>query len=192
MQVHDTTLCVTYCIESHCFCSNSCEQSCLSVVDAWVCGASDTVIADPACGNLQCPVCVSNGYHGGVPHAFCEACFPPLACRRKAASLSPLRINGLAGPLCTMQPQENWTLQDLRCALATATGIPMEEQRLISGSTLLGGAWTVTLADILPTDARDLVCLRSAPWIAIPVRIWSSTESVSWLRCTVEKAKECL
>ena len=102
-----------------------------------------------------CPVSVTNGYNDGVPRGSCETCFPSLASHRTAACVSPLTINGLAGRLCTVHPQENWTLQDLRCAVATETGIPVEEQKLISGSTLLVAALTVRLTDILPTDVKD-------------------------------------
>ena len=88
-----------------------------------------------------------------------------------------------------MYPQKNWTLQDLRCAVATETGIPAEEQWLISGSTVLVGASTRALMDILPNDARDLVCVRKPPWIVIPVEIYAYRDPITQFYCTIEQAK---
>jgi len=78
-----------------------------------------------------------------------------------------LQICNLAGPLCVIQAREEWRLQDLHEAVAVSTGIPADEQRLVAGATLLAGQLNL-LVQLLPEDARDVLCVRCLDWVVIP------------------------
>ncbi|CAE7372198.1 Trpt1 [Symbiodinium sp. CCMP2592] len=59
----------------------------------------------------------------------CEAAHP-----RRPLEVS---VDGLAGPLCTVEVEEAGTLRDLREAIHSATGIPPSQQRLVRGAEVL-------------------------------------------------------
>lgn len=78
-----------------------------------------------------------------------------------------LRISGLAGPLCVVSAGEDWRLSDLQKEVADTTSIPIDQQRLISGASILEGAHEF-LKDLLSVGVSEILCVRSRLWVEIP------------------------
>lgn len=78
-----------------------------------------------------------------------------------------LHISGLAGPLCVVHAGEDWQLLDLQKAVADSAAIPVDQQRLIFGATILAGT-NQLLAKLLPTGVNEILCVRSKQWLEIP------------------------
>eukprot|EP00401_Gymnodinium_catenatum_P050660 CAMPEP_0117608300 /NCGR_PEP_ID=MMETSP0784-20121206/80737_1 /TAXON_ID=39447 /ORGANISM="" /LENGTH=394 /DNA_ID=CAMNT_0005411569 /DNA_START=63 /DNA_END=1247 /DNA_ORIENTATION=+ len=71
-----------------------------------------------------------------------------------------IEISNLAGPLCNVTACGDWSVNDLKLAVADATGIHPFNQRLLFNGETLGGSLKL-LQDFLPAHRADIILVRS-------------------------------
>lgn len=79
-----------------------------------------------------------------------------------------VKINNLSGPLCSINADQNWTVAELKMALAKVVGVPRRQQRLLFGFAPLRESDRIgdVLTDDQVTFARIAVSAEAEYWIA--------------------------